>query len=60
MDLKRVQNSLIALSLADHLGDVNNEIPLICEALCLDYRWSDKWERYVFPWEEGRWNEPEE
>jgi hypothetical protein len=59
MNIKKVQNSLLGLALADHIGDVNDEIPVLCEALGLICRWSDKYERYIFSWED-KWYEPEE
>jgi hypothetical protein len=55
MDMEKAKQALIGLALANHIGDVNDCIPEFCIALNLECRWSDKWERYIFPWEENRW-----
>ncbi|MFA5025045.1 MAG: hypothetical protein WC503_00860 [Candidatus Shapirobacteria bacterium] len=59
MDIKKVQNALLGLALSEHKGEVNDEIPILCEALGILCKWSDKWERYIFSWE-SIWYESED
>lgn len=49
-DIKQILKSL---SLAENMGDVNDEIPVLCELLGLPApHWSDEWMRYVMAWED--------
>ncbi len=47
------QNIIVGIALSDHMGDVNEYLPELADALGLERpEWNDKYERYVFPWEE--------
>ena len=48
------KNVITGIALADHMGDVNNYLPWLADALELDRpEWSDEFNRYVFPWEDA-------
>jgi hypothetical protein len=52
IDLEKVKFWLGVISIADHLGDVNDALPGLCEALNLPKpKWSPDFRHYVFPWE---------
>ena len=47
-----MRNLLTGLALADHIGDVNNYLPWLADALGEERpEWNDHYDRYVFPWE---------
>ena len=47
-----VHNLLSGIALADHMGDVNDYLPWLADALNEPRpEWSDEINRYVFPWE---------
>lgn len=53
VDWKAVRSELHYIALADHMGDVNNALPDLAEALGIRAAYSDKKERTVFEWEEA-------
>ena len=52
IDWPRVKRELQYMAVGDHMGDINNALGDLCEALGLgDAEWNDYKERWVFPWE---------
>jgi hypothetical protein len=53
MDIEKAKSALVGLTLAEHLGDMNDEIPILAKALDLtEPEWNRDWERYVFDFED--------
>lgn len=51
--LEMVRPILVSLSLADHVGDVNNDLPRLAKVLGFEEpEWSDERQRMIFPWED--------
>lgn len=56
IDWIKVKDYLQGIALGDHIGDVNNYLPALVEALDVgEAAWSSKWDRMVFSWEDDRW-----
>ena len=43
---------LVGLSVAEHAGDVADELDSISRTLRLGGEWDDEWDRFVWPWED--------
>lgn len=56
--LEGLKEILVSLSLAEHAGDVNDDLPRLCKVLGFpEPAWSSRWMRMVFPWEDDRWKD---
>ncbi len=50
--MRMAREILTGLALADHMGDVNDYLPMLADLLDEPLpNWSDEFNRYVFPWE---------
>lgn len=48
-----LQEILGGLTMAEHMGDVNDYLPMLCEVLNLpNPKWSDRYSHYVMAWDE--------
>lgn len=53
MDIDAVKRKLSYIAVGDHMGDVNNALPGLCDALDLPRpTWSDKYNHWVFEWDQ--------
>jgi hypothetical protein len=54
-DERTARQVLVSISLADHLGDVNGNLPRLAELLGEPAPpvWCDECDRNVWPWEDG-------
>lgn len=51
-DTDRFKEYLSGISVADHMGDVNDYLPNLCSALGLPQPWwSDEWCRFIMEWD---------
>ena len=53
IDWDKVKQKLGYIALADHMGDVNNGLPDLAQALGFRAAYSGRLERTVFEWEEA-------
>lgn len=52
MNIEVIKECLLSLALADHIGDVNDTLPVLCKYLELPApTWHDSKRRWVFEWE---------
>ena len=54
IDWDSVKAELSYIAHGDHMGDVNNALPELCEALGLPKpEWNDDWNSYQMAWDEN-------
>ncbi len=52
--MRTARDLLVSLSVAEHAGDVNNDLEDLAVLLNEPSpEWSDEYERFVFPWEDS-------
>lgn len=53
VNLTDLQDALSSLALADHMGDINNDLPWLAKVLGLPTPvWSDERDRMLWEWDE--------